>query len=192
MEGSGRACLDRYRGTGHSGRQTVRPTIRSRRKISNHLPVCSQFPPICLGIGAGYPSTGQDEDCLFVNVWAPSNATTQSNLPVWLFIQGGGKLSERQAYFVASSLRNTYPLGYVANTNANWDGAEVVEKSGHNVVLVNFNYRVGLWGFLASERVRGGGDLNVGLLDQRMLMTWVKTHITSVRSLSERCVWWSS
>ncbi|KXX75229.1 Lipase 1 [Madurella mycetomatis] len=118
----------------------------------------TKFPPICLGIGAGYPSSGQDEDCLFVNVWAPSNATAQSKLPVWLFIQGGG---------------------YVANTNANWDGAEAVEKSGHNIVLVNFNYRVGLWGFLASERVRGDGDLNAGLLDQRMLMTWVKTHIAS-------------
>ncbi|GAB1311304.1 Carboxylic ester hydrolase [Madurella fahalii] len=118
----------------------------------------TEFPPICLGIGTSYPSAGQDEDCLFVNVWAPSNATAQSKLPVWLFIQGGG---------------------YVANTNANWNGAEVVEKSGHNVVLVNFNYRVGLWGFLASERVRGDGDLNAGLLDQRMLMTWVKAHIVS-------------
>lgn len=34
--------------------------------------------------------TGQSEDCLFANVWAPANATTQSKLPVWVFIQGGG------------------------------------------------------------------------------------------------------
>ncbi|KAL2018885.1 hypothetical protein VTK56DRAFT_310 [Thermocarpiscus australiensis] len=118
----------------------------------------TRFPPICLGIDMGYPSAGQDEDCLFVNVWAPANATTQSKLPVWVFIQGGG---------------------YVANTNANWDGAEVVQKSGHNIIMVNFNYRVGLWGFLASERVRADGALNAGLLDQRMLLKWVKTHIAS-------------
>jgi carboxylesterase type B len=74
--------------------------------------------------------------------------------------------------------------GYVANTNANWNGAHVVEKSGHSIVMVNFNYRVGLWGFLASERVREDGDLNAGLLDQRMLLKWVKTHIAAVRLTS--------
>ncbi|KAK1829861.1 lipase 1 [Podospora conica] len=118
----------------------------------------NHFPPICLGINAGYPVAGQDEDCLFANVWAPSKATPTSKLPVWVFIGGGG---------------------YVALTNANWNGAEVVEKSGQNVVFVNFNYRVGALGFLASERVREDGDLNVGLLDQRMLLKWVKEHIAS-------------
>ena len=50
-----------------------------------------QFGPICLGLGVGVPSPGQDEDCLFVNVWAPANATENSKLPVWVFIGGGGK-----------------------------------------------------------------------------------------------------
>ncbi|AEO65347.1 uncharacterized protein THITE_2076582 [Thermothielavioides terrestris NRRL 8126] len=116
------------------------------------------FRPVCLGTGAPYPADGQDEDCLFVNVWAPANATARSKLPVWVFIQGGG---------------------YVANSNANWDGAEVVQRSGHSIVMLNFNYRVGLWGFLASERVRADGALNAGLLDQRMLMQWVKRHISA-------------
>jgi hypothetical protein len=43
--------------------------------------------------------------------------------------------------------------------------------------MVNFNYRVGIWGFLASDRLRRNGDLNVGLLDQRMLLRWVKKYI---------------
>ncbi|KAK3936069.1 lipase 1 [Diplogelasinospora grovesii] len=118
--------------------------------------LATSFRPICLCTGSGYPSYGQDEDCLFVNVWAPSDARPGSKLPVWVFIQGGG---------------------YVSLTNANWNGAEVVEKSGGNTVMVNFNYRVGLWGFLASENIRKDGDLNAGLLDQRMLLKWVKTHI---------------
>lgn len=65
------------------------------------------------------------------------------------------------------------------NSNANWNGTAVVERSGGNIVFVNFNYRVGLWGFLASERVRadGTGDLNVGLLDQREVMRWIQRHI---------------
>ncbi|KAI0117388.1 alpha/beta-hydrolase [Daldinia grandis] len=117
------------------------------------------FGPICLGISVPYPNDGsQDEDCLYVNVWAPANATLDSKLPVWLFIQGGG---------------------YTVNSNANWNGTAVVERSGHNIILVNFNYRVGLWGFLASERVRSGGagDLNVGLRDQREVMRWVRRHV---------------
>ncbi|KAK0730694.1 Alpha/Beta hydrolase protein [Lasiosphaeris hirsuta] len=118
----------------------------------------TRFQPVCLGIGMHYPDYSHDEDCLFVNVWSPANATPRSKLPVWIFIQGGG---------------------YVSLSNANWNGAEVVQKSGHNIVMVNFNYRVGLWGFLASERVREDGDLNAGLLDQRMLMKWVKEHIAS-------------
>lgn len=116
------------------------------------------FGPICLGISVALPNAAESEDCLFVNVWAPQGANTTSNLPVWLFIQGGG---------------------YVSNSNANWDGAEVVQKSGNNIVFVNFNYRVAMWGFLASAKVDANGALNAGLLDQRFLMQWVKSNIAS-------------
>jgi acetylcholinesterase len=47
------------------------------------------------------------------------------------------------------------------------------------MIVVTFNYRVGLYGFLASEDVRRDGDLNVGLLDQRKAMEWTKNHIAS-------------
>jgi acetylcholinesterase len=43
--------------------------------------------------------------------------------------------------------------------------------------VVSFNYRVGPYGFLASEEVRKDGDLNVGLLDQRAALKWVSEHI---------------
>ena len=143
-----------------------------------------------------------------MNVWAPANATLESKLPVWLFIQGGGKLQKTTHYSIALLQRytklkdNVIPLaspalsskgnknadghptrlGYTSNANFNWNGSEVVEKSSHNVIFVNFNYRVGLWGFLGSESVRGDGDLNVGLLDQRMAMLWVKKYIAQVRT----------
>ncbi|KAK2050170.1 carboxylesterase [Colletotrichum somersetense] len=115
------------------------------------------FGPICLGTDVTYPTSGQDEDCLFVNVWSPNNTTPDSKLPVWLFIQGGG---------------------YTSNANPNWNGSQIVDVSGQNIVFVNFNYRVGLWGFLASERVKKDGALNVGLLDQRLVMKWVQNHIS--------------
>ncbi|OTA03809.1 dipeptidyl peptidase 5 [Trichoderma parareesei] len=115
----------------------------------------SKFGPVCIGPGQSVsPSTS--EDCLFVNVFKPSNATPESNLPVWVYIQGGG---------------------YATNSNANYNGTEVVQQSGHGLVFVNFNYRVGALGFLASEHVSKDGHLNAGLLDQRKLLHWVKKHI---------------
>ncbi|KAJ5584015.1 uncharacterized protein N7459_003815 [Penicillium hispanicum] len=115
----------------------------------------SSFGPICVGVGQA-ASDSQAEDCLFINVWRPTNASTNASLPVWLFIQGGG---------------------YADLTNANYNGSKVVEQSGHDIVFVNFNYRVGALGFLASDDVRKDGDLNAGLLDQRKALLWVQQHI---------------
>ncbi|KAL2803088.1 Alpha/Beta hydrolase protein [Aspergillus granulosus] len=114
-----------------------------------------QFPPICIGLGERV-DLNKTEDCLFVNVWAPSNATTNSNLPVWVYIQGGG---------------------FVTNANSNYNGTKLVLESENSIVLVNFNYRVGPLGFLTSEEIRRNGDLNVGLLDQRKLLRWVQKYI---------------
>lgn len=49
-----------------------------------------------------------------------------------------------------------------------------------NVIVVTFNYRVGLYGFLASEEVKENGDLNVGLLDQYKALEWVNKYIFQV------------
>ncbi|KAJ6023733.1 hypothetical protein N7540_004530 [Penicillium herquei] len=115
----------------------------------------SSFGPVCIGVGESTEPT-YDEDCLFVNIWRPNNASTNAKLPVWIFIQGGG---------------------YADLANDNYNGSHVVEKSGNDIVQVNFNYRVGVLGFLASEDVRKNGDLNAGLLDQRKLLHWVQQYI---------------
>jgi acetylcholinesterase len=99
------------------------------------------------------------EDCLFINVWAPADATPDSKLPVWLYIQGGG---------------------YGFNSNANYNGTKVVQESGREIVFVNINYRVSAYGFLASEKVRNNGALNAGLLDQRKALEWVQKYISLV------------
>ena len=59
----------------------------------------STFGPTCFGPG-GY-SAGTSEDCLYINVFTPANATSASKLPVWFYIQGGG---------------------FAANSNANYNG----------------------------------------------------------------------
>lgn len=46
-------------------------------------------------------------------------------------------------------------------------GSGLIAASDFNVVVVNFNYRVGPYGFIASEEVLKGGSVNNGLKDQR-------------------------
>jgi carboxylesterase type B len=70
--------------------------------------------------------------------------------------------------------------------NGNWNGSELVEKADRDMVFVNFNYRVGLWGFLAGEQVRQHGDLNAGLLDQKFVLEWVQKHISKVSTFSNK------
>ena len=51
-----------------------------------------------------------------------------------------------------------------------------VQGSGGNIVAVNIQYRLGLLGFLASNVLMQNGSANVGLLDQRAAIGWVKKY----------------
>ncbi|EPZ31571.1 alpha/beta-hydrolase [Rozella allomycis CSF55] len=52
-----------------------------------------------------------------------------------------------------------------------YDGTPTVSKQ--NVIVVTFNYRVGVFGFLTTEELKG----NYAIQDQRMAMQWVKENI---------------
>ena len=115
------------------------------------------LPPICLGTDAGPPTDEMSEDCLFLNVFAPSTARKGSKLPVYFFIQGGG---------------------FNINSNANYNGSGLIAASDMNIVVVNFNYRVGPYGFLAGKEVLADGSVNNGLKDQRKALEWVQQYIS--------------
>ena len=104
-------------------------------------------------------SPNLSEDCLFVDVYAPADNENTSNLPVYVFIPGGG---------------------FNANSNANYDGKDLVKVSRMGIVVVTFNYRVGPYGFLASSEVKANASLNNGLKDQRQLLHWIQDHIREV------------
>ncbi|KZO95383.1 alpha/beta-hydrolase [Calocera viscosa TUFC12733] len=101
-------------------------------------------------------SSVESEDCLTLNVWKPSWAKPGDNLPVVVYIFGGGFYYGNPAGF---------PL-------YDW-----VHQS-QNVIGVSMNYRLNLFGFLGSHFVQEDGDLNVGLLDQRAAIEWVQRHIS--------------
>lgn len=94
-----------------------------------------------------------------LQVWAPSNATTESKLPVYFFISGGG---------------------FNALSNTNYNGSGLIQAAEMDMVVVTFSYRVGLFGFLASTEIQADGQLNVGLLDQRKALDWTNKYISKV------------
>ena len=81
-------------------------------------------------------------------------------MPVYFWIQGGG---------------------YNSNSNANYNGSGLIIAGDMDLIVVTFNYRVSVYGFLASTEVERDGDLNAGLLDQRKALQWVQDHISKVK-----------
>ena len=71
--------------------------------------------------------------------------------------------------------------GFNENADPNFNGTSLIQAGDNDIVIVTFNYRVGVFGFLTSSEVQEDGDLNVGLLDQRKVLEWVQKYISLVR-----------
>lgn len=97
------------------------------------------------------------EDSLYLNIWKP--AGTVSKAPVVVYIHGGS-LQTGQPWY-----RDYSGEGYAR------DG----------VICVNMGYRLGVFGFLATEEMLGeeGTAGNFGLLDQIRALEWVRDNIES-------------
>ncbi|KAG0703413.1 Alpha/Beta hydrolase protein [Suillus ampliporus] len=108
-----------------------------------------------------YNNNPSSEDCLTLNVIAPADATPELNLPVVVWIFGGG---------------------FQVGGTSNYDGSAIVNKAINlNIpaIYVSMNYRLGAFGFLASEEVKRAGVGNLGLQDQRQAMRWVQKYISA-------------
>jgi para-nitrobenzyl esterase len=103
----------------------------------------------------------QSEDCLTLNVWTGAKPDRAEKRPVYVWIYGGG---------------------FIGGTGASpeFDGEGLAKKG---VVVVTFNYRVGVLGFLATpELSRESGHKasgNYGLLDDVAALQWVKRNIAA-------------
>ncbi len=118
----------------------------------------TKFAPHCAQLPGSYGIGTTNEDCLYLNVYAP-NVVGSARLPVMIYIHGGSnKVGESDDY----------------------DPTDLVAQ---NVVVVTINYRLGVLGFLSHpaltaespDRVSG----NYGLLDQQAAMGWVQRNIAN-------------
>jgi para-nitrobenzyl esterase len=131
--------------------------------------VCDTFSAICPQPSSStggyqeefYPSYPEmNEDCLYLNVWTPSGAST-NKLPVMVWFHGGG---------------NAAGWGY----EQEFDGEGI---AGRGVILVTINYRLSVFGFLAHPDLTAespyGASGNYGLLDQIAALQWVHDNIAA-------------
>ena len=100
------------------------------------------------------------EDCLFLNIWAPRDEGGDK-YPVVLWIHGGGLMDG------SSSL-------------AIFNGAELAKKG---VLLISFNYRLNIFGYLAHPELSAesphGVSGNYGVTDQIQALKWIKRNISA-------------
>ena len=105
------------------------------------------------------PSLPYSEDCLSLNIWAPSEKSDKP-YSVLVYIYGG-----------------SYRWGYSGNPVYN--GTNLSAQG--DVVIVTINYRLGSLGFLAGVKDKKLGEEingNFGLMDQILAMNWVKENIS--------------
>ncbi|WP_313190127.1 carboxylesterase/lipase family protein [Sphingobacterium sp.] len=101
------------------------------------------------------------EDCLFINIWRPSEVKNKNKIPVMVWIYGGA--------FVGGG-----------SSSPNTSGEQFAEKG---VILVSFNYRLGRLGHFAfpalSEENPNEPKGSYAFMDQIAALHWIKENIES-------------
>ena len=129
------------------------------RKADSYGSDCMQVPFPSDAAPLGTPPR---ENCLYLNVWRPAEASSKP-LPVMVWIYGGG--------FVNGG-----------SSPAVYDGSAFARQG---VILVSFNYRLGRFGFfgfpaLTREAKATGDDLgNYAYMDQIAALKWVQRNIAA-------------
>ena len=67
--------------------------------------------------------------------------------------------------------------GGYSDFGAVYDPSVLMNTNDNGFITVEIQYRLGAFGYLASSDVKEHGELNVGLLDQRFALEWVREHI---------------
>jgi para-nitrobenzyl esterase len=125
--------------------------------------------PCVQDLNLAYPFTDDDgdglvgsEDCLYLNVYAPSDVPPATKLPVMYFIHGGGNVGGH-------------------NASPTYDGSRLAER--HQVVVVTINYRLGLFGWflhpalITEDSTSDDRSGNWGTLDIIAGLEWVRDNI---------------
>jgi para-nitrobenzyl esterase len=108
-----------------------------------------------------FRNSGNSEDCLYVNVWAPANARPNAALPVLFYIYGGG--------WAAGD-----------GSEPRYDGESMAKRG---IVVVTLSHRLGIFGYFAHPELTAESPQhasgNYGSLDQAAALRWVHDNIAA-------------
>ncbi|XP_065139398.1 fatty acyl-CoA hydrolase precursor, medium chain-like [Paramisgurnus dabryanus] len=128
------------------------------RNATQHPAMCLQdikmSEMVAKAMSLDFISPGVSEDCLYLNVYTPSQRSESEKLPVMVWIHGGG---------------------LVLGGAATYDGSSLAAYE--NIVVVVIQYRLGIFGFLSTGDQHAKG--NWGFLDQIASLQWVQQNIES-------------
>ncbi|OIW30085.1 putative carboxylesterase [Coniochaeta ligniaria NRRL 30616] len=129
------------------------PTVKSRSELHSSPPgleITPQGVEIIMSL-LSQENVTYSEDCLTLNVWTkPSHGEKKKAVLVWIY--GGSFISG-------------------TTDNKGYNGKHLADLE--DVVVVTLNYRLGIFGFPGSPAAR----TNLGLLDQRLAVEWVRDNI---------------
>ncbi|KAK4555192.1 hypothetical protein LTR86_007488 [Recurvomyces mirabilis] len=103
------------------------------------------------------PAPKESEDCLYLNVYAPSTPAPADGRAVMFWIYGG-----------ALEFGNAGQPAYDGSWFASYE----------DVIVVTANYRTNVFGFPSSPELATTGH-NLGFLDQRFALDWVQRNIAA-------------
>lgn len=129
----GPACIQQFSGTG--------PTADFTRNVFNN------------------PAPEESEDCLFLNVFAPTGEPPKGGFPVMFWMYGGGL-----------AFGNAGQPAYDGSWFAGFE----------DVIVVTTNYRTNVFGFPGAPEL-GAAERNLGFYDQRLALDWVQRNIKAFK-----------
>jgi para-nitrobenzyl esterase len=107
-------------------------------------------------------TSNSDEDCLYLNVWAPQADVKKA--PVFVWIYGGG-----------------FNIG--SGGDRMYDGENIVRAVSGGAIVVTFNYRLGALGWISHPDLATEEGVTTspsqGFLDQQAALAWVNANIAA-------------
>ncbi|KAL4094141.1 hypothetical protein PRIC1_009805 [Phytophthora ramorum] len=136
----------------------------------------TQYSPECYGYGSDQWVLGNiiSEDCLTINVVRPSNVSEGDDLPVGVWVYGGGLIQ-------GGARDPRYNLSYMM---------EEAVAAGKPFIGVSFNYRLQAFGFMSGSAVHKAGVANLALKDQRLALHWVQENIAAFGGDASKVTVW--
>lgn len=136
------------------GALRFKPTVPRENKLEGEYNA-TEFKPFCLQINMIPNDLGDgDEDCLYLNVYAPipkgGDAGASKKVLVWFY--GGGNMNGASDFYIPG---------------------EIV--AFEDIIVVTANYRVGILGFMST--LSGASPGNYGLWDMVAALQWVQDNI---------------